>query len=69
MTTAKRPRTEAQIAAELRREESGWGKTLVRHTEESSKTLARLRRKFNASDPEIFRIALLELDAARGKRR
>jgi hypothetical protein len=56
----KRERTQAQIDAELRREENA-SKTLVRHNKESSAALAKLRRQFDASDPEILRIALVEL--------
>lgn len=62
--TVKRERTKAQIDSELRREEHST-KTLVRHTEESSAALLKLRRKFDESDPEIMRMALIDF----GKKR
>ncbi len=56
----KRERTQAQIDAELRREETST-KTLVRHSAESAAALAKLRRVFSESDPEILRMALVEM--------
>jgi hypothetical protein len=55
----KRERTQAQIDSEHRREESA-SKTLVRHTPDSAKALADLRKRFSESDPEIMRMALIE---------
>lgn len=55
----KRERTKAQIDSELRREKHS-EKTLVRHTEESGKALSKLRGKFDESDPEIMRMALID---------
>lgn len=56
---AERPRTEAQIASEKRREERSQ-KTKVRHTPESLKALARLRRrKKGASDAELLRLGVI----------
>lgn len=62
---AKRARTPAQIEAEARREKTdALGKVLVRHTKESATALAKLRKRFDdKSDPEIMRIALVELAA------
>lgn len=56
----KRERTQAQIDSEDRREKVSV-KTLVRHTAESGAALTKLRRQFDESDPEIMRIALVEL--------
>lgn len=57
-----RERTEAQIASEHRREEQA-KKTLVRHTPESFRALAKLRRKMKATDPEVLRAAVIDLAA------
>lgn len=63
----KRERTKAQIDSELRREENSV-KTLVRHTAESSAALTKLRRQFSESDPEIMRIALVEMASKKRSR-
>lgn len=55
----QRQRTEAQVASERRREERS-EKTKVRHTPESLKALARLRkRRKGASDAELLRLAVI----------
>lgn len=61
-----RERTKAQIDSELRREKHS-EKTLVRHTEQSSAALSKLRDRIDESDPEIMRVALIEM-AAKKKR-
>ncbi len=55
-----RERTEAQIESELRREEHA-KKTLVRHTPESFRALAKLRRKLKATDPAVLRAAVIDM--------
>jgi hypothetical protein len=55
-----RERTEAQIQSELRREERA-KKTLVRHTPESIRALAKLRKKLKATDPEVLRAAVIDM--------
>jgi len=60
----RRARTQAQIDAELRREENDrHGKTLVRHTKESSAALAKLQKRLELSGPEVMRLAVVELAA------
>ena len=61
-----RPRTQAQIDSECRREERSVN-TLVRHTEQSAAALVKLRKRFDMSDPEIMRTALIEMATKRGR--
>ena len=66
---AKRPRTQAQIEAEKKREEADkLGKVLVRHTKKSAAAMRKLQERIpDASAPELYRMALIEL-ATKGNR-